>query len=253
MNRPFAKALRDFKIRRPTRPQPADNTGVSQKDPPPHASPPTPPSPPSQQGGPEQTKPRVSTPPGRPAWDSYAYEDRAAYLQAYADVRPLTSREKAKPDVPPPSETPPDVADEDARARLAALLSRGLRFHVKVDEDGFVVGYREGADKGVRGALDRSGAVESTLDLHGFRRDEARQRLVEFIRSERRTGRRVVRVIHGKGRHSEGGTGVLADLVVETLTSEVIGFAILALRSEFSPDGRPASLTVLLSNPATGR
>jgi DNA-nicking Smr family endonuclease len=62
-----------------------------------------------------------------------------------------------------------------------------------------------------------------------------------------------VRVIHGKGRHSEGGTGVLADLVVETLTSEIIGFAILALRSEFSPDGRPASLTVLLSNPATGR
>ena len=42
-------------------------------------------------------------------------------------------------------------------------------------------------------------AVQAQLDLHGLRRDEAREHLVAFLRTAGGKGLRCVRVIHGKG------------------------------------------------------
>jgi DNA-nicking Smr family endonuclease len=40
--------------------------------------------------------------------------------------------------------------------------------------------------------------IQAQLDLHGYRRDQAREALGEFLRQSRRRGLRCVRVIHGK-------------------------------------------------------
>ena len=42
-------------------------------------------------------------------------------------------------------------------------------------------------------------AIQGEIDLHGLRRDEAREQLAAFMREAARRGRRCLRVVHGKG------------------------------------------------------
>lgn len=51
--------------------------------------------------------------------------------------------------------------------------------------------------------------VEDELDLHGLTADEARKLLVEFLHQAMQNDLRCIRIIHGKGRHSEGRDGLL--------------------------------------------
>jgi len=52
-------------------------------------------------------------------------------------------------------------------------------------------------------------AIQSQIDLHGLRRDEAREALSAHIREALRRGHRCVRVVHGKGLGSPGKMPVL--------------------------------------------
>ncbi len=54
--------------------------------------------------------------------------------------------------------------------------------------------------------------VQQVLDLHGSRRDAARQLLVEFLHHASQNGMRCVLVVHGKGINSPRGESVLRDL-----------------------------------------
>jgi DNA-nicking Smr family endonuclease len=47
-------------------------------------------------------------------------------------------------------------------------------------------------------------APEDTLDLHGFTVDEALKELKAFIMSSRLRGYYLIKIIHGKGLHSQG-------------------------------------------------
>ena len=51
--------------------------------------------------------------------------------------------------------------------------------------------------------------LQGEIDLHGLRRDEARERLADFLREAARSGKRCVRVVHGKGHGSPGSEPVL--------------------------------------------
>jgi DNA-nicking Smr family endonuclease len=154
----------------------------------------------------------------------YGYEDRVALRQAMDGVRPLGSGPAPPARAPrraPPSRVRAEADDSDRRARerLAALVTDGLRFEIERD-DGFVRARRVGASK--RAVADLRGGraePEAEIDLHGFDARSAGRELVEFVREQGRRNRRVVRVIHGQGRHSEGGVGVLGDVVIETLTA----------------------------------
>ena len=68
--------------------------------------------------------------------------------------------------------------------------------------------------------------VQSQIDLHGMRREEAREALAEFIRESVKRGLRCLRVIHGKGLGSIGKEPVLKGKVRAWLVqkSEVIAF-----------------------------
>lgn len=52
-------------------------------------------------------------------------------------------------------------------------------------------------------------AIQKQIDLHGLRRDDARETLSAFIRDCHKQGLRCVRVVHGKGLGSPGKTPVL--------------------------------------------
>jgi DNA-nicking Smr family endonuclease len=86
-------------------------------------------------------------------------------------------------------------------------------------------------------------AIQGQLDLHGLRRDAAREQLGSFLRDADRHGLRCVRVIHGKGNGSPGRAPVLKNKVKGWLVqkSEVIAFT-----QARASDGGHGALLVLL-------
>ena len=86
-------------------------------------------------------------------------------------------------------------------------------------------------------------SIQSEIDLHGLRRDEAREALGQFIRDAMKMGWRCVRVIHGKGLGSPGKTPVLKSKTLAWLIqkNEVLAFV------QAKPDqGGAGALLVLL-------
>ncbi len=104
---------------------------------------------------------------------------------------------------------------------------------------------RPGVSLDVLGQL-RKGkwAIQDQLDLHGLRRDEAREAVGAFIRSAEQRGLRCLRVIHGKGHGSPGREPVLKAKVHKWLAQrqEVIAFAQAA-----GPQGGAGAVIVLLA------
>lgn len=76
---------------------------------------------------------------------------------------------------------------------------------------------RKGAEFALE-ALQRFSDAQEKLDLHGLESVEARTKVVEFVRSRRARGMRVVEVIHGVGRNSPDGYSVLRDATVTALS-----------------------------------
>lgn len=87
-------------------------------------------------------------------------------------------------------------------------------------------------------------AIQSQIDLHGLRREEAREALAGFVREAMRRGQRCVRVVHGKGHGSPGRQPVLKAKVQRWLgqCAEVIAFA-----QASAPQGGAGALIVLLA------
>ena len=90
-----------------------------------------------------------------------------------------------------------------------------------------------------RGLID----TEGSLDLHGMRVHEARPALARFLEHSFNTGRRCVRIIHGKGRGS-GSQPVLKQKVNQWLRQHD---GILAFVSAPRWDGGTGAVYVLLS------
>lgn len=69
-------------------------------------------------------------------------------------------------------------------------------------------------------------AIQRQIDLHGLRRDEAREALAAFLRHTHQQGHRCLRVVHGKGLGSPGREPVLKGKVQRWLAQrqEVIAF-----------------------------
>ena len=86
-------------------------------------------------------------------------------------------------------------------------------------------------------------AIQAQLDLHGLRREEARERLNRFIHDARRGGLRCVRVIHGKGNGSPGREPVLKGKVKSWLVQKK---DVIAFTQARASDGGNGALLVLL-------
>ena len=91
-------------------------------------------------------------------------------------------------------------------------------------------------------------AIQAQLDLHGLRREEAREALGRFLREAGRTGCRCVRVVHGKGHGSPGREPVLKGKVKSWLVqkNEVIAFT-----QARAAQGGAGALIVLLASVAS--
>ena len=86
--------------------------------------------------------------------------------------------------------------------------------------------------------------IQGQLDLHGLRRDDARDTLSKFIREAQKTGWRCVRVVHGKGLGSPGKTPVLKGRVQSWLIQKI---EVLAFAQARPAEGGAGALVVLLA------
>lgn len=86
--------------------------------------------------------------------------------------------------------------------------------------------------------------IQAQIDLHGLRRDEAREQLGAFLRDAVKQGLRCVRVVHGKGHGSPGREPVLKAKVRTWLVQKNEVMAFVQARAS---EGGAGALVVLLA------
>ncbi len=162
-------------------------------------------------------------------------DDRDAFRAAMEDVEPISDerpppyRRKRRPE---PLNLP--VGDEEqALSDLAIETGDFLEFRRPGIQDRVFHDLR-------RGVI----AAEATLDLHGLRVREAKPALQRYLTQSLGGGRRCVRIIHGKGRGSDGQQPVLKQKTNQWLRQFD---AVLAFVSAPRWDGGTGAVYVLLS------
>jgi len=85
--------------------------------------------------------------------------------------------------------------------------------------------------------------IEDHLDLHGYRRDDARKTLLNFLEHAQQESLKLVRIVHGKGYHSDESQPILKAMLNKWLQSipEVLAFV-----SAIPRDGGTGAVYVLL-------
>ncbi|AXW56886.1 DNA mismatch repair protein MutS [Ralstonia solanacearum] len=126
----------------------------------------------------------------------------------------------------PPAPQPVHSRAEEQRV-LRASLSDEFDVDNLLDTDDTLSYRRPGIGEDVLKKLRRGEwATQDQIDLHGLRRDEAREALAAFLRRAVQRGIRCVRVVHGKGLGSPDKAPVLKGKVRSWLVQkeEVIAF-----------------------------
>ena len=115
----------------------------------------------------------------------------------------------------------------DELAVMREALSDEFDVETLLDTDDALSYRRTGIGTDVTRKLRKGGwSIQGQVDLHGLRREQAREALVDFIKDAARMGWRCVRVVHGKGLGSPGKTPVLKGKVQSWLIqkNEVLAF-----------------------------
>ena len=133
----------------------------------------------------------------------------------------------------------------DELAVMREAISDGFDVESLLDTDEALSFRRPGMGPDVLRKLRRGGwSIQRQLDLHGLRREDARDALSVFIREAHKAGLRCVRVVHGKGLGSPGKTPVLKGRVQSWLVQKA---EVLAFVQARPAEGGAGALVVLLA------
>lgn len=146
-----------------------------------------------------------------------------------------------------PAQAPPIAMQHqlDELAVMREAISDGFDAETLLDTDDALSYRRAGIGTDVTRKLRKGGwSIQGQVDLHGLRREDAREALVDFIKDAARMGWRCVRVVHGKGLGSPGKTPVLKGKVQSWLIQKQ---EVLAFVQARPAHGGAGALVVLLS------
>lgn len=162
----------------------------------------------------------------------------AGAVQALPEKRRVTLKKV-------PSVAPQMQYQRDELAVLKEAISDEFDVGTLLDTDDLLSFRQPGIGPDVTRKLRRGDwTIQRQIDLHGMRRDEARERLSIFIREAKQQGIRCVRVVHGKGLGSPGKTPVLKSRVHSWLVQKQ---EVLAFVQAKPADGGAGALVVLLA------
>lgn len=176
-----------------------------------------------------------------------AQRQQRAFADAVGPVTPLRPQRRTEP----VHKRPPPVARQralDEQAALRQALSDDVDVESLLLTDDGLSFRRLGVSAQVVARLRRGEwALQGEIDLHGLRREEARDALAAFVRQAARSGRRCLRVVHGKGHGSPGRAPVLKAKAQRWLAqcAEVIAFT-----QASAHEGGAGALLVLLGSAA---
>ncbi|MEW6705424.1 MAG: Smr/MutS family protein [Pseudomonadota bacterium] len=172
-------------------------------------------------------------------------QEQALFAHAVGPVHRLKDRRLADVQRTRP-EPLPRQRELDERAALREALSDEMDVERLLETDEALSFRRHGIGPDVLKRLRRGEwAIQAQLDLHGLRREEARERLAEFLHDAGRHGLRCVRVVHGKGLGSPGREPVLKGKVRAWLVQKK---EVLAFTQARAAEGGAGALVVLLSH-----
>jgi DNA-nicking Smr family endonuclease len=185
-----------------------------------------------------------------------ARQEAGLFQSALGGVKKIPESNRYVPNAPPginvtvKPKKPLTQAEDDA-AVLREMMSDQFEVDHLLDDEPNISFTRSGVGSDVVRKL-RKGVwpVQDELDLHGMRRDTARDQLGDFLSRAARRKLRCVCVIHGKGIGSAGGEPVLRSMVHSWLEQkdDVIAFCAANV------DGRPhGALIVLLKAALTAK
>lgn len=174
-----------------------------------------------------------------------AAQEANLFRNSVGEVKLMPQRDKlpqhqAKPAVPLTLRQ----QDDDDQAVLRESLSDLFEVDALMEADPALSYARAGVGADVVRKL-RKGhwPIQDELDLHGLRRDQARDMIGEFLRQSTRRNYRCLRVIHGKGLGSKSQEPVLKSMVHSWLVQKDDVVAFCAARPS---DGGDGALVVLL-------
>jgi len=172
-----------------------------------------------------------------------AVSDRDLFIRAVGAVKPLPDKHHTlhKTERPVPRIM---QYQKDQQAVLQEAISDEFDASTLLDADESLSFRRPGIGVDVTRKLRRGEwSIQRQIDLHGLRRDEAREALGQFIRGAHQGGIRCVRVVHGKGLGSPGKVPVLKNRVHSWLVQKN---EVLAFVQARPVDGGAGALIVLL-------
>jgi len=172
-----------------------------------------------------------------------AASEKNLFIRAAGAVQPLPDKRRVllKKERPLPTVM---QHQQDEKAVLIEAISDEFDVGTLLDVDELLSFRRPGIGTDVTRKLRRGDwSIQRQLDLHGLRRDEARERLSFFIREAHKQGIRCVRVVHGKGLGSPGKAPILKSRVHSWLVQKN---EVLAFVQAKPADGGAGALVVLL-------
>lgn len=138
----------------------------------------------------------------------------------------------------------PRQREGDERAALQQTMSDDFDVDSLLETDDELSFRRPGVPPGALHRLRRGEwSLQAQIDLHGLRRDEARETLGRFLQHCVARGLRCVRVVHGKGHGSPGREGILRVKVRRWLVQRD---EVLAFVQARPAEGGAGALVVLL-------
>ena len=177
-------------------------------------------------------------------------DEASLFARSVGAVAPLGGPQRAQLRGSPPAAEPRQRVRDEAAA-LHASLSDEFDAETLLETDATLSFRRPGIGPDVVRKLRRGGwAIQAQIDLHGLRRDEAREQLSAFLNEAVRAGRRCVRVVHGKGNGSPGREPVLKRRVHGWLVQHA---RVIAFTQARAAEGGSGALVVLLESRAAAR
>lgn len=171
--------------------------------------------------------------------------EKNLFRNTVGEVKPLKPQNRADIETPKPQPLPLQRW-QDEQDVMQASLSDEMDVERLLDTDDQLAFRRNGIGPDTVRQLRRGRwVIQAQLDLHGYRVDEAREAVAEFVRNCVRHEVRCVRVIHGKGLGSAGKESVLRDKVRRWLVQKD---EVLAFCSAGPRDGGAGALIVLLKS-----
>jgi DNA-nicking Smr family endonuclease len=177
--------------------------------------------------------------------------DRELFLEAVSDVEPLDDNAGGRK-VVPQSEPPQagskeaDGGETDGGKYLQDLIDGKVEFEIEMSTE-YLQGNVRGLDPRTFRKL-KAGhySPEAHLDLHGLNAEDARIRLILFIKEHYLNGKRCLLLIPGRGKNSPQGRGVLREHIQDWLTRDPLKRVVLAFATARQQHGGTGAIYVLL-------